>query len=140
MQLDQAYQFKNPPCIHEVVDDEVIIINMEKGHYYNVKGVAKKVFVDLIAGIRPSELSKFNRWDKETEEKLGQFVEALIEENIIEIKKNKSTDLNLNMTSIAITNLDEDMVLHTYTDMEEILGLDPIHEIDQKEGWPHVSQ
>ena len=88
MQLDQAYQFKNPPCIHEVVDDEVIIINMEKGHYYNVKGVAKKVFVDLIAGIRPSELSQFNRWDKETEEKLGQFVEALIEENIIEIKKN----------------------------------------------------
>ena len=32
------------------------------------------------------------------------------------------------------------MMLHTYTDMEEILGLDPIHEVDHQEGWPHLSQ
>ena len=139
MPLDQAYRFKNPPCIHEVVEDEVIIINMEKGHYYNIKGTAKKVFVDLINGVKPHELCKFNQWDKKIEEKLGQFIKTLMQENIIEVsQKNKGTHANI--SSIAILNLDEDMMLHTYTDMEEILGLDPIHEVDHQEGWPHLSQ
>lgn len=139
MPSDHAYRFKNPPCIHEVVEDEVIIINMEKGHYYNIKGAAKQVFVDLINGVKLDELSQFNQWDKNIEEKLAQFIESLVQENIIEVSQ-QNKDTRVNISSITISNLDEDMRLHTYTDMEEILGLDPIHEVDHQEGWPHLSQ
>jgi hypothetical protein len=138
MLLDQAYQFKNPPCIHEIVDDEVIIINMEIGNYYNVKGSAKMIFVDLIHGIKPSELRDFNQWDKKVTDGLSRYIESLLQENILEVTT-KSNNATPKVSFITIANPDSELILHTYTDMQELLGLDPIHEVNPEEGWPHSS-
>jgi hypothetical protein len=29
--------------------------------------------------------------------------------------------------------------LEEFTDLEDILGLDPIHEVDPEKGWPHAA-
>jgi hypothetical protein len=31
-------------------------------------------------------------------------------------------------------------VLHTYTDMQEFMLVDPIHDVATEAGWPHVKE
>jgi hypothetical protein len=34
----------------------------------------------------------------------------------------------------------EEPVLHTYTDMQEFMLVDPIHDVEAEAGWPHVKE
>lgn len=135
MSLDRHYKFKNPPCIFEVLDDEVVVINMERGHYYNLRGAGKLIFVSLMSGLKPKALCEANHWNEGTLTLVRDLIESLTREEIFEGSNPIPQDPEASAI-IPIKNAAEEIHLYVYTDMEEILGLDPIHEIDSTKGWP----
>ncbi|MBU3670871.1 MAG: hypothetical protein FGM17_09160 [Polynucleobacter sp.] len=132
------YQLKSPPCIAELVDGEYVVINLDSGKYYNIVGVGAEVFKSLTEGVKVSSLLESCCGNAAFAKALHDFIELAVSENLLkEVDSLQSTDVPLPI--IDLSSGLESLSINVYTDMQELLGLDPIHEVDVDQGWPHQS-
>jgi len=133
--------------IHETIDGEVVIVNLDTGNYYSLDKTGANIWnlieKNLTLGHITEFLVRHFEGDQENIEKsLHRFAEELVREGLI-------TEDTTSGISAAHSFIIEEQVsgenrqlfeapfLHKYNDMQEILLLDPIHEVDET-GWPHV--
>ena len=144
MKSSLRFQVNSPNVIQETIEDEVIIADLTRGTYYSLENVGAAVWnaavndqksvpeiVDaLVLGYKTSRL--------EVEEGINEFMAQLQEEDLIVL--DHSEGLGTSHTQTNISNgepmIFEKPTLHKYTDMEQILLLDPIHDVDET-GWPN---
>lgn len=131
--IEKSFDLKTPPCIAELVDQELIIINLDTGNYYNIRGIAVQVWNALLTGVSYKSLKKNNDWDDKATQLVQEFIEKCLADDLIE----ESESLSDQIVKINNDVLLEGLVFDKFTDMQEIIGLDPIHETDEKLGWPH---
>lgn len=129
-----TYQLKTPPCISELVDGEYVVINLDTGKYFNMVGMGAQVFEALIAGVSVPALLSLGDGQVFVRN-LEDFVALALEEGLI----HESATMPPNIPSIPakLSGSLETLKINVYTDMQELLGLDPIHEVDPSQGWPH---
>ena len=133
-----------PHVIHETIDGEVIVINMTTGNYYSMKGSGSAVWNALQrTPADPAQLAKalepcFDASPGEIKAAVEAFVvELLAEELVVE------ADAPQEMTSPNAPAIQPDTrtferpVLEKFTDMQDLVLLDPVHEVDGA-GWPHA--
>lgn len=135
MKSDMSFQLKSPPCIAEIVDGEYVVINLDTGKYYNMVGLGAEVFELLIGGAPKSALLSLVCSDGDFAPKLDDFIAVAVEEGLIQQIDVSASGLPLK--SINLTGDLESLTIKVYTDMQELLGLDPIHEVDPAQGWPN---
>lgn len=128
------YQLKTPPSIAELVDGEYVVINLDTGKYFNIIGLGAEVFEALISGVSISAIQA-GRHDKEFVKAINAFVAQALEEGLIAETVNASSDQLIKDIDLSVDI--ETLKINVYTDMQELLGLDPIHEVDSSQGWPH---
>ncbi|VCU71118.1 hypothetical protein PIGHUM_03199 [Pigmentiphaga humi] len=127
-----SYVLRSPPCIAEIVGDETIVINLDVGNYYNLRGKAVDVWRALMDGVTPEALASANDWSDPVREALGRLVQQALDEQIL-----AAVPVREGVAAPAIDVDDPaDLTMAVYADMQEILGLDPIHETDVVAGWP----
>lgn len=128
------YQLKTPPCIAELVDGEYVVINLDTGKYFNMVGLGAQVFEALIGGASVSALMAAG--DGEVFVKnLETFLALALEEGLVHEAVNAMP--NTSSIPATLSGSLETLRINVYTDMQELLGLDPIHEVDSSQGWPH---
>ncbi|WP_296560160.1 hypothetical protein [Pigmentiphaga sp.] len=132
MNFSSSYTLQSPPCIAEVVGNETIVINLDIGNYYNLQGTAVEVWQALMAGVTPEQLAGANGWSEAARDALGKLVQQALDEQIL-IAAPSPADVAV--PAIAVADPAE-LTMSVYADMQEILGLDPIHETDVVAGWP----
>ncbi|MPS29486.1 MAG: PqqD family protein [Alcaligenaceae bacterium] len=132
MNFSSSYTLQSPPCIAEVVGNETIVINLDVGNYYNLQGTAVEVWQALMAGVTPEQLAGANGWSEAARDALGKLVQQALDEQIL-IAAPSPADVAV--PAIAVADPAE-LTMSVYADMQEILGLDPIHETDVVAGWP----
>jgi hypothetical protein len=124
---------------HEAVDGEVIIMDVEEGTYYALGGSASQIWPVLVGGAAFQEIldwaaRRFPDASEKTPGAIETFLATLTDEGII---SQQEVDPG---ASLAIPGpAGEPFALPTfdkYTDMQDILTLDPIHDVDDL-GWPH---
>jgi Coenzyme PQQ synthesis protein D (PqqD) len=125
--------------ISEVVDDEAIIINSLTGAYYSLDPVGTSVWALLQQG--PSSTESLERVvidgyvvdDSQARLEVQALVRALLDEGLVQ----ECDDPPVEATDAATESQRAYTAptLSKYTDMEELLLLDPIHEVDAQ-GWP----
>jgi len=118
------YCINSPHVISEIATDETVIINLETGSYYNLNNEASKLWALFQNGADTDAIKQ-----KLGGEKLDEFLAKLIAEGLV-----RKTDSAEPQDIPAINT--ENLLLETYTDMQDLLGLDPIHEVDAGAGWP----
>jgi coenzyme PQQ synthesis protein D (PqqD) len=128
--------------VHEMVDGEVLIINLENGSYYQLVDAAVQAWRGIERGATEEELNALlrSRYLAEPEEinsGLAEFLSELKDEEII-VREQSSNhgepEPGLEETSgkTPFTGLK----LTKYTNMSDLLLLDPIHDVDEQ-GWPN---
>lgn len=134
-----------PNVVHETIEGETILLNLGTGNYYSIEWPGTVVW-DLIAktgdaqGIRDALVAANNDKQSEVEKTYSRFIETLIEEELVAIDENAegsafSADEETEKEfSKAASKLDK-LTLNKYSDMQDMLLLDPIHDVDEK-GWP----
>lgn len=128
------FQLKSPPTIMEIIDGEAILINGEKGTYYNLSPQATLILESILDGCNLEELFTFNNLESKVCQHINAIINKLISEDIlIEIG---NTNKNASPIKINIKNCEEDIIFTIYEDMQDMLALDPIHEVDEVIGWP----
>jgi hypothetical protein len=142
------FRINRPIVVDEVFDDEVVIIHFDTGNYYSLDSVGTEIWGLIESGASVGEIveSLAQRYDGSQaamEDAITRFVAELQEE-----------DLVATTTPRDLATLEEGQegsegggsgsrrhfqppIMSRYTDMQDLLLLDPIHEVDD-EGWPSV--
>jgi hypothetical protein len=133
----------SPHVIHETIDGEVIVINLASGNYYSVKGAGADVW-DVIESspgadknaIAAAIAARFGRASDEIEREIADFLGALKREELVAATENgASASVSPPDGASNGSKTFEPPLLEKYTDMQDLVLLDPVHEVDST-GWP----
>jgi len=136
-----SFKISSPKIVHETIDGEVVIINLESGFYYSIQNVGTIIWEKAIAGFTVAEILKylntnFEASSKDIEIGVYKFLEHLQSEAIVISTETQSGMTNQIAHSTPTHKLAFELpTLQKYTDMESLLLLDPVHEVDET-GWP----
>lgn len=133
------HRLNAPQVVHEIFEDEVILVNLEAGAYYSLDGTAARALTCLLSGVRSEDLAErmaaeFDGSPETIGEDLKRFVARLEEERLV----CESPEDGTTQEFAAAAGERGPWVapeLHKYTDMRDLLLLDPIHDVDDS-GWP----
>lgn len=144
---DSFYKINIDAIAHETIDNEVVMVNLKNGSYYSLdkvgaavwnyidKGISQKRIVGLITNQYFGENSKI-------EVSIAKLFAELKKEELIILSdsvNNNTTDKDISFDSLEIEKKHfEKPVLQKFTDMQDLLLLDPIHDVDEM-GWPKKS-
>lgn len=140
------YRINSPPITHQTVDNEVIVIDLESGAYYSLRGSGALIWSlledDADRATICAEVSRcFGRPVAEIEGSVGPFLEHLLAKRLIAVVTGQG-DANRGATGDRLRVPPEGDYrapeLESYTDLQDLLLLDPIHQVGPQ-GWPRRS-
>jgi Coenzyme PQQ synthesis protein D (PqqD) len=139
------YRVNSPQVISETVGGETIIVNLATGHYFNLQGTAVAVWDGLVRD-EPAEtivaclVASYAAPDGEIEDAVGRFLADLAESDLVTPEDEGAAGPD---APAAPPPDGQELPPFTppsftrYTDMQDIILLDPVHEVDAR-GWPHA--
>ena len=133
----------NPQAIHETIDGETIIIDLATGTYFSLLGAAPTIWNALAAGATTAELVTAVEQAYATDEvdvssDVESFLRMLEGEQLIAATEDGAAGFD-SAASAAERLPYVQPKLEKYTDMQDIIMLDPVHEVDSR-GWPHAAE
>ncbi len=143
MHLSACFRVTGPKIVHEVFDDEVVIINLDTGTYYSVEGVAAEIWT-RIDGATEKEIiddltDRYEAGEEEVAPLIMRFLNELQSEGLIvaaETLREKAAEGSNTIPGARAGRAQfQAPVLRKFDDMQELLLLDPIHDFDDA-GWP----
>ncbi|BAQ64673.1 PqqD family peptide modification chaperone [Geminocystis sp. NIES-3709] len=141
----ESYQVNSSKVVAETIDGEVVIVNLEKGDYYSVVKSGAKIWNAVERELSAEKILAeiLAQYDGDTEtiaRAVTGFIDILKNEGLILVNFDRETvNQNEELITENIEKVSFDLpTLEKYTDMEELLLLDPIHEVDEEAGWPNI--
>jgi Coenzyme PQQ synthesis protein D (PqqD) len=143
MPNDTRYRINRPKVILESFDDEVVIVNLDTGNYYSIDSVGAAVWgwvehgatvVETVEGL----IVAYDGERADIELGVDRFVDELIQNNLIVPAEGATLAEAKTPTQTATRKPFTSPMLNKYSDMQELLLLDPIHEVDET-GWPSIA-
>lgn len=144
----QTFRINSPTVVFEIFDEEIVIIHLKRGTYYSLDQSGAEIWQLLQQGATSPEIvarmaAAYALNPKEIEPPVGKFLTELIQEQLI-APNGVSAQSHLNGGDKAmggsLSNGQRHFIppsLNKYTDMQDLLLLDPIHEVDAG-GWPRT--
>lgn len=129
-----------PGVIHEAIDGEVVIVNLDKGLYFSTDGVGAKLW-SMIA--QAESVDSLVEWTDTTYSIDSAVVAADVEAFLNQLRENElvvAVDASPEVEAADPQPAPAEYTkpeLNIYSDMEELLLLDPVHDAGD-EGWPNV--
>jgi DNA-binding NarL/FixJ family response regulator len=141
------YRVNSPNVIHEIIDGEAVLVNMENGSYYSIDSVGAVVWDYIEKGLSNRQIVQaISNQYAGNQEEISTGIEKLIDDLKTErliVPGEPSSEHNhaaaINQAIPAVPKPEfVPPVLNKYTDMEDLLLLDPIHDVDET-GWPNTN-
>jgi hypothetical protein len=140
MDSDGWYRVDPRKVAHETIDGEVIMIHLLIGTYYSLDGAGADLWAHLASGRGREETLALLEQRYEAEpgaiaETVDGLVKRLAEEELLEPVADDARASNGSPAEPAAERLPfKPPELEKYTDMQDFLLVDPIHETDET-GW-----
>ena len=145
MQATDVFRVNSPQVIYENIDGEVVLINLEKGLYYSTDQVGADLWDLLEAGCTVGEMryairARYAGDEAHIETVICDFLAELRKEALIvdaTAPETERTGRDRSVPASATTERPslQKPVLNKYSDMKDMLLLDPIHDVEES-GWP----
>ena len=128
-----------PSVRHERLDDEVIAIDLESGAYFALDDVAADCWSILAGGGSPdaavrATASRFGVAEERARADIARFVREIVEVGLVTPVERPPVPVELR-DGAAPSRPYAPPKIERFDDLEELLVLDPIHEVDEA-GWP----
>lgn len=133
------YKIHSPRIAHETIDDETVLIDFDNGVYFSTTGTGAAILDWLAVGLTRDEVMEamsrhFSGDPSVMGIALDDFIRQLEAEALI-LPTDAAPPSQLSASPEAPSPFSPP-VLEKYTDMQELLLLDPIHEVNEQ-GWPY---
>ena len=134
-----------PHVIHEIIDGEAVLVNMENGSYYSIDSVGAVIWKHLEAGLSADEIvavvsEEYEGDDADIRSGVDALLKQFQEEGLLVSSDQPAPREELPQAQATGGAKPKFAVpaLQKYTDMEDLLLLDPIHDVDES-GWPNTN-
>ena len=137
------YHLNATNVVFDVIDGEVLAIRSDTGAYYSMRGAAATAWCALLSGCPLEQLSdqlaQHHGIDPATAgEELSRFAADLQRESLLLPLEAASPHQDAPQLPAETRGQPwETPVFEVYTDMQDLLLFDPIHEVENS-GWPRV--
>lgn len=128
MDLDVARELDSPTVISDEVGGEVLAINIGTGAYFVIPPSSAGVWSALSSGVPAERL--LGGPDDPRAGALLEFVTTLVEKGLL--REAATAAQPAGEVAWTVT----DLAVEEHTDMADLIGLDPIHDVDENVGWP----
>ncbi|WP_080056484.1 PqqD family protein [Spirosoma aerolatum] len=118
----------------EDFDEEIVLIQIQSGIYYTLKGSGPAILRLFQEGYATEDVSDYlaksanGEWLREVE----VYIEQLLTEGIL-VRAEGLSSSQPDLTSLSVQ---EKPVLEKFDDVSDLIKLDPIHDVSDL-GWPH---
>ncbi len=142
MNTSPSYRVREPDVVHETIDGETVIVNLSTGNYYSLQGVGADVWALMVAGAPAHHIAagigqRYEGDRAQIEAGVGGLLARLVAEGLII----PGESLNSEPAALGATDGVRPPftvpVLEAHQDMQDLLLLDPIHDVDET-GWPNA--
>jgi hypothetical protein len=138
----ERFIVSRPDVVASTVDGEVVAINLATGSYYNIAGSGTAVWatVDQVASTDEVIARLAHRYEQPVEkiaEAVTPFMDELLAEGLIRPAGDAQTGQRADDPLSEVDSAFSPPVLEKFTDMEDLLLVDPVHDVSER-GWPHV--
>lgn len=144
--VDLRFRVNTPDVMHETIDGEVIAINLGSGNYYSFRGSGAQIWtlVDDLGALSVEEIVealalRFASPRSEIESAVTRFVGDLAEEGLVagaEAEDGARPEPAEQTNGVPKVPFELPRV-EKYTDMQDLVLLDPVHQVDDT-GWPRA--
>jgi hypothetical protein len=150
MSKSRCFKINAPGVVFENYEDEIVLINLDNGNYYSMTNEAAEIFGLIEKGLTQSEiireiLQKYQGNIENIQNIVNQFIAGLQDEGLIISMEKMIDDNSRKCDAETQPKLDSQKpvfaipVLNRYSDMQDLILLDPVHEVDEA-GWPNPKQ
>lgn len=136
------FRVKSASVIHETINDEAVIVNLDSGTYFSLDSAASFVWDALVVGhstdaVATAAAAGYALDPAQAGEHVRALTEQLLQHDLL-VEGTPPAPPPAPLTAPAARDaVFSGMGLHVYRDMEELLMLDPIHDVTEA-GWPHT--
>ena len=136
------YRVNSPQVINETIDGEAIMINLATGAYYSLDRVGGDVWTALEQGAGLDDVVAFLQQKYEGPvDVMALGVQALLDQLAAEeliVPTDEAAGAAPDAGTSDIRTPFTAPRLDKFTDMQDLILLDPVHEVDSR-GWPHTA-
>jgi hypothetical protein len=122
------FRLNSPAVVFDASADDTVIINLVSGRYFRLNAASSLAWNALLASGSRAAFAASAGNAPELVASVDSMIGALTAENLI-VPAGETT---AEAASWAFAGFS----LESFSDLEDILGLDPIHEADPDKGWP----
>lgn len=123
-----ALRINEPDVTADFGDEDAVLINLANGRYYRVEGPGLRLLRALSETSADAviEVAGVNRVEAE------RFARLLVDKGLLVGDPDQCRFDGLDGDAVG----GEAPALEEYGDLEDLLGLDPIHDVEPMQGWP----
>ena len=140
--MDRLFKPNAPAVVSEIIDGEAVIMHLRSGSYYSTEHVGSEVWAWLEQGLSRGQIldslaSRYPVAPPALVDSLDSFLAELVAQDLVRevagepAKPTPAEPLPTNGAARPFAA----PVLNVYSDMKDLLLLDPIHDVDDI-GWP----
>lgn len=142
MNRTRRLEVQRPDVVHQTIDGEVVIINLATGTYYSLRAVGAEIWQLLERGATLDDVVAVleRRYDASKEavvSAVDELVTTLADEGLLVPASDAAPPGNAPAAADGARRPWAPPTLERYTDMQDLLLVDPIHEVDDI-GWPDL--
>jgi hypothetical protein len=142
MSTSERYRVNEPTVIQEVIDGEAIIADLGRGYYYSLDSLGSVVWKALVDGASVAEIidgcaAHYQAERAEIAAGIEGLLQRLTAEQLL-VSREGGPGHSVELGGLpGAAGAWAVPTLSKYTDMEQLLLLDPIHDVDET-GWPNT--
>jgi antitoxin (DNA-binding transcriptional repressor) of toxin-antitoxin stability system len=138
------YRINSPQVINETIDGEEIMINLATGSYYSLDRVGGDVWALLEASVPVDDIvaelgRRYDAGEDDIRRGVADLLQRLSEEELVVPSPNGGPVGRASPAAPTPATRPPFRAprLEKFTDMQDLILLDPVHEVDSR-GWPHL--
>ena len=132
-----------PNVVHETIDGETILLDLSTGNYFSFDGPGAIIWEFIYKTGEWKRVIDILTTEAQTMQEqftvsVTSFVEALQEEKLLVPAENTRVPEDIEAIEAGLRKIAGNFSapkLNKYSDMQDLLLLDPIHDVDEM-GWP----
>ncbi len=146
--MNRIYEVNSPAVVGEILDGEAVIMNLKSGNYFSTDKVGSFLWALIEKGASDESMvqaltSHFEVEENQVSPAVDAFLNDLITNELVRANESGGTaQFDVPESDMAQLNGQTSFVapvLNVYSDMQDLLLLDPIHDVDEG-GWPSARQ
>ena len=132
------FKLNEEKMFYDIAEGQAIIINFTTGMYYGTSSLGSAVVDALLSGASVdavlAAVKALPACPADVDACMSAFVDALLEKEIL-VSAETNADAVINITEAALTDgfllsVDE------FTEVQDLIMADPVHDVDVEQGWP----